>query len=293
MLAGANVVWAKAKTKNVKGEVSAIRYFKKESIGDNYELGEKHIVKTASESGLDIELPDGSRIDIGANSRIKMSAVFIDPNTAVKNASQVIELYNGAARFMVKKKKSQISNFLVKTPVAVVAVRGTDFIVKHVKKKGLRRGASSIYVLSGKVSVQSLRFSGTSLAKPVVLQSLESSDVSSNTRPTASKRITLQKLNLVESAAGLKVTTEEQLKQKIQESIKNSEEPEKQSSSEEEVEDEEKSESINKARNDEILKALEDTGVSTSKTPIFNAEKLNETILKRRITKPLAPPTTP
>ncbi len=85
-------------------------------------LQEKDIVRTGVQSRCEIELPDGSITKILANSILELRN-FPDP------ADESISLFTGIGKFFFKVKKVLKRKFQVNSPVAVAAIRGTEFLV--------------------------------------------------------------------------------------------------------------------------------------------------------------------
>ena len=75
---------------------------------------------TGADSMGGVELPDSSRVLLGANTRVQVGAFN---QTDVANASFVI--LSGHVRFSVQHPKGSKANYTFKTPTAQIAVRGT------------------------------------------------------------------------------------------------------------------------------------------------------------------------
>ncbi len=103
-------------------------------------LRENNIVRTGSKSLCELELPDGSITKILENSMLELR------NTA-KPETHGIELFASLGKFYFKVKKAVSSSFTVTSPVAVAAIRGTEFLTIH------QQGETKILVKSGEVEL--------------------------------------------------------------------------------------------------------------------------------------------
>lgn len=316
-----------AKAINVSGadgEVMRIRKFKREAVKQDDELQKKDIIYTKGKGTATILLPDGSKVSVGANSRLKLSKYF--ESQSAKDKNQVIELFHGIGKFDVKSLPGKPDHFKVKTPVAVVGVRGTKFLVDHKPPQRGREAKSSVSVVQGKVAMSAVRFTGTTVSKPIVVQRLESSSVSGETPPTPPQQISLGQLNRIEASAGLETSTQQDTLDtpppgqpgqgpgpgqqpptpgpgdpNQQQGDPN--DPQNQNGAtgtpdpnlQDGLTPQQRREKISSLIQDQrILKDLIKLegvgGPSTSVPPKFDTQKLNETVLKRRIGRPAAPP---
>lgn len=83
---------------------------------------------TSENSNVSILLNDQSRVSLASNSKIMIHDVVFEKKN--KYRSSHIKMPRGKARFSVKKIKDfNRSAFKVKTPTALVGVRGSDFII--------------------------------------------------------------------------------------------------------------------------------------------------------------------
>ena len=83
-------------------------------------------IVTGKRGRVKIIMGDGSKVYIGANSRVSLRKYSLR-GTKLLNAS--INMLWGKARFLVSKLKARNSFFRVRTPTAVLGVRGTEFVV--------------------------------------------------------------------------------------------------------------------------------------------------------------------
>ncbi len=83
-------------------------------------------IVTGKRGRVKIIMGDGSKVYIGAKSRVSLRKYALR-GTKLLNAS--INMLWGKARFLVSKLKSSGASFRVRTPTAVLGVRGTEFVV--------------------------------------------------------------------------------------------------------------------------------------------------------------------
>ncbi|MGD9487532.1 MAG: FecR domain-containing protein [Calditrichaceae bacterium] len=86
------------------------------------ELENKDLIRTGEKSRCEILLPDGSITYISENSMLELRNIS-NPETSG------IEIFTGFGKFLFKVKKIISGNFRVGSPAAVVAIRGTEFIL--------------------------------------------------------------------------------------------------------------------------------------------------------------------
>lgn len=134
-------------TADIKSPDSAAWYAAK--TGSLVKTGQ--VIKTKPRSRVNVELSDGSRIEIRPNSQIDL--------TDLSAKSPTFKMAIGRIKAWVSKNTGR-SKFEVKTPVAVCSVRGTEFTV-DVDEKGM----TDIAVLEGLVGVR--RIDGTGDVIPV------------------------------------------------------------------------------------------------------------------------------
>lgn len=96
-------------------------------VGDNLETG--------PEQSISVELIDGTEINMGPGSDLVISELS-KPETTGKTQ---VEIHKGILHIIVPKGLYNAKkHFYVKTPVAVMGVRGTEFIVEHDELYGSR-----------------------------------------------------------------------------------------------------------------------------------------------------------
>jgi hypothetical protein len=131
------------KVKFLMGEVryrSSAQVMSWQGVQMSTQLQEKNIVRTGSKSLCELELPDGSITKILENSMLELR------NTA-RPETHGIELFASIGKFYFKVKKAVSSSFTVTSPVAVAAIRGTEFLTIH------QGGETKILVRSGEVEL--------------------------------------------------------------------------------------------------------------------------------------------
>ncbi|MBI4957968.1 MAG: chitobiase/beta-hexosaminidase C-terminal domain-containing protein, partial [Desulfovibrio sp.] len=109
----------------------------------------KDIDETDEGARIELEFDDLSVLTIGEDARIEINKMVYDP---VKNTREVlIQQHVGKMRVKVSKVDSIQTNFTVKTPTAVIGVRGTEF-VSYVA----RDGKTDVVAIEGWVGVKPL-----------------------------------------------------------------------------------------------------------------------------------------
>ncbi len=108
----------------------------------NMELPEGAVVITGSDSKAEITLPDNSVIRVTANSRFKLEKIDKKEN----NRSFLMKILEGG--IFGKISKMFTGSVEIKSPIAVIAIRGTEFAVWQVADS-----VDEVQVLEGKVTV--------------------------------------------------------------------------------------------------------------------------------------------
>lgn len=106
------------------------------------ELVQEEALRTEAESVIQVRFADGSELSVEAESEIVLSDYVFDPNGA--SATGTIDLNDGLFHFTSNGAPDQ--GVKLRTPVATIGVRGTEFLV-HVD----RGDATIIDILSGEV----------------------------------------------------------------------------------------------------------------------------------------------
>ena len=141
LLAGASLLvpsaWAQAPEpaasaragtfKQVQGTVSLAGQSGRPAPGDALREGDR--LQTGRQSTVTVVLQDGTLLAVGPNSEMDLSQFQF--NTTTQDGSALVNLLRGSVRVITGlMTKTQPERFQVRTPTAVVGVRGTDFIVE-------------------------------------------------------------------------------------------------------------------------------------------------------------------
>jgi hypothetical protein len=158
-------------------------------------LPEGSMVKTGDKSFAQIELIDKSILNVGPNTEMKITSFTEDTG--------VIDFVKGKVRAQVTKQQSgDGSKMIIKTPVAVMGVRGTDFVVtgnEHATSSVLFEGEIVFNKLSDK-SINDPRGLDNVLSQGVRIQPGEFSVMSAKLEmPTLPARLNVQQLEKLES----------------------------------------------------------------------------------------------
>ena len=146
IFASANLFAKNAKVKYLIGEVRVKQVSQEKGWVDlnlQIPLLEKDIIRTGTEALCEIELPDGSITKILSNSILELRN-FPDP------ADESLDLFTGIGKFFFRVKKVLNRSFKVSSPVAVAAIRGTEFLVVNEGDK------TKVLVKSGQVDLSDL-----------------------------------------------------------------------------------------------------------------------------------------
>lgn len=115
------------------------------ALAEGDEIGEGVELSTDPDSEVEIELPDGSVSVLRRSSHVKLAAYFKQGGLV----SAEIELKIGELASKVNKSDQFRSDFKVRSPTAVAAVRGTEFTVSHDEATGV----TTVNVTEGVVEV--------------------------------------------------------------------------------------------------------------------------------------------
>lgn len=119
--------------------------------GDLYvrdDVFSQELLETFPKDGaLHVDLLDGGKLRLGANSQVKLDEFVFDPSSGAGKVTATIG--RGVARFITGKVKGD--NFQVRTPTALIGARGTDFVVGVAPS-----GATVVHVNQGSVEVTPL-----------------------------------------------------------------------------------------------------------------------------------------
>jgi hypothetical protein len=132
--AAAQTTGAAAEIKSTTGQVEVERKGQSQwapaVVG--MKLGEGDNVRAHAGASAVLDLPDGSQLFVAENSRIVVAKIEVDPQSQTRQA--LMHLVVGKLRAVVTKAsitlvRARQSNFVISTPTAVAAVRGTDLEV--------------------------------------------------------------------------------------------------------------------------------------------------------------------
>lgn len=157
----------------------------------------KDVIETKKDGALKISFKDGTDLALQANSKILVSEFLFSPGK--KQRTNVIEATAGKVRVIVSKTFNKAtSKTEVKTPTAVVGVRGTDFALEVAKKK------TKIFCLKGEVET----FNPLFPLQIIKIGTGMFSDVLEGVIPGLPAAIPLEILNQIENQFGFPITPE-------------------------------------------------------------------------------------
>lgn len=114
--------------KAVEGQVFIVRGETRTQPQVGESVLESDRIETGNPGGAAITFNDGTVITLGANSSVALDAVRYEP--VGQTGSLVLQMLQGTLRMITGiLGKTQPDEVKVKTPTAVIGVRGTDFIV--------------------------------------------------------------------------------------------------------------------------------------------------------------------
>lgn len=139
---------------------------------------------TGSRGRVKIIMRDGSKVYVGAKSRISLRQYTMKKD---KLFSATIHMLWGKARFFVNKLTTKNASFRVNTPTAVLGVRGTQFIVsvpptpellkkalQHITLRDIPALPTRTALIEGAIQVS------TGIGKPVLLLPGNTADIGAN-----------------------------------------------------------------------------------------------------------------
>ena len=109
------------------------------------------LVETVEDGALHIRFLDNTKLRLGSSSVVTLDSFVYDPSTSAGELTA--DLGEGVFRFITGKLNKE--GIEIRTPVAVIGVRGTDFIVSVAPD-----GATTVSVLEGLIEVTALIGSG-------------------------------------------------------------------------------------------------------------------------------------
>jgi len=108
----------------------------------------RDVAETDEESRLELEFDDKSVLTLGEDTSLVINEMIFDP--AKQTRKTIVEVAYGNIRVKASKLESKNTDFEVKTPTAVIGVRGTEFVVSVGKD-----GKTKVLTLEGLVGVKS------------------------------------------------------------------------------------------------------------------------------------------
>ena len=127
----------RAAASQLSGEVSVNSSEGWKPFGKDTLLGPGQVVRTGANGQVELMFNDGSRINLDANSSLELESAGAE--------SSSYRLMMGRIKAYMKRLGER--RFRVRTPTAVVAVRGTEFVLESNEA-----GASAVVVLHGEVA---------------------------------------------------------------------------------------------------------------------------------------------
>ena len=118
-------------------------------------------IKTKGDAEASFTFDDKSSLTIGENSNVRIKKHIYDPEKDLRQT--VVNVTEGAVRFVVTKGKAKGSSFKVVTPTAVAGVRGTEFVVAVDKA-----GNTSFIGISGSIETAPILANGQLGKKSIV-----------------------------------------------------------------------------------------------------------------------------
>ncbi len=114
--------------KQTKGEVSIVRNGASIQASTSMKLMSSDKIITGPNSSVGITLQDGTLLSFGPKSVSQLNEFRYDPVS--RDGNLLISVFNGSMRFVTGLLGKNNPNAVgIRTPTAVIGVRGTDFIV--------------------------------------------------------------------------------------------------------------------------------------------------------------------
>lgn len=125
------------------GAASIFRAGMGEALSPGVLAGTDGMIETGPGTRLQVTCDDGMIVTVGPESRVDLSDLLADTGG---EPSVIVQLLEGIAGFVAPEPAG--TGFEVHTPVAVAAVRSTEWLVEHGQDAG-----TSVFVRSGSVAV--------------------------------------------------------------------------------------------------------------------------------------------
>ncbi len=162
-----------------------------ETLATQAPVYEKDVISTEPSAKVKIRFDDGTHVTIAELSSLEIREFALGPKPKMPSAFFI--LASGAFRAVVNN-VSQRDKFVVRTPTAVAAVRGTDWMGE------IKADSTGIVVLQGKVGVSN---SNQAIPGEVTLTDRMGTDVKVNQAPTAPKEWSEARRNALLKATDL------------------------------------------------------------------------------------------
>lgn len=145
LLGGAGNLWAAdfARVERVHGEAWIERGALREQLAPAAVVAHDDQLQTGPNSRLQLSLSDGGTLNLGENTRLRATSISETPahSLAELDLKGTFRMVSGIFRGTHKQE------WVIKTPVAVIGIRGTDFFAGPID------GALDVMVISGLVEV--------------------------------------------------------------------------------------------------------------------------------------------
>jgi hypothetical protein len=152
---------------------------------------EKDLISTEPAAKVKIRFDDGTHVTVAELSSLEIREFVLTPQPKMPGA--VFILASGAFRAIVHN-VSQRDKFVVQTPTAIAAVRGTDWMGE------IKADSTGIVVLQGEVGVSNVN---PAIPGEVTLTDLLGTDVKANQAPTPPKEWSEARRNALLKATDL------------------------------------------------------------------------------------------
>ena len=144
---------------DVEGESSLVRDTGVFALQPGVDVDEGDLVQTGAEARVQIEMDDGSLLEIGNASELYLTDYLLREDASVENAA--VSLLKGWLRF-VATKVSASSRYEFNTPVASIGIRGTEGIIEADEQ------TSSVLLEEGRIEVFEIDDAGEIGASEIV-----------------------------------------------------------------------------------------------------------------------------
>jgi hypothetical protein len=132
------------KVEKVVGDVTAIRNGVSVALNVGDKVYKSDVIQTGVNSTAGVGFPDGSALNLTANTRIALTNFVYDDNATSGNAA-LFSLVDGTFEFIAGK-VAHTGGMNIETPVATMGIRGTTgFVEKHVGAVSSNQGAVTYY----------------------------------------------------------------------------------------------------------------------------------------------------